>query len=465
MTDQLLAPAGARSRTISAAMDLADIQGNILLGYNSGATSYVFLTVTDAAAARSWLGELGPQLQSAQDRPVFPAVNLAVTWRGLRALGVPQARLDRLPEAFRDGMAARAALLGDRVEQVAGRSEPVDWRSPFGSEGRLHLMLMVSGDPARVEAKVAGLQQEFWQCGVTELDPPLHARHLPQGREHFGFRDGLSGPVIEGLEASRHAGSARPSVPPGEFVLGLPDVDGLCDDTEPWLTRNGSYLAIRKLEQDVAGFHRMLEAAARHSGLSVAKVAALLMGRWPDGAPLALHPETDPGWDPPAGNDFDYSADATGDACPLGAHVRRANPRGSLGFAGRLERRHQLIRRGVPYGPRFDPAAPDDGQERGLLFACYQSDLEAQFEFVQSQWLNDGNAFALGGDQDPIAGAGCSGFGLPGTPHRAPGRLRGIQPHIWPRGGEYFLVPGRRAVAHLARMAPVPGDDGAGRAS
>ena len=98
--------------------------------------------------------------------------------------------------------------------------------------------------------------------------------------------------------------------------------------------------------------------------------------------------------------------------------------------------------------------------ERGLLFACYQSDLTAQFEFVQSQWMNDGNAFALGSDGDPIAGAGCSGFGLPGSPQRPPGRLRGIQPHVYSRGGEYFLVPGRRAVANLARMDPLVADEG-----
>ncbi len=500
---------GSRARTPAAGvppLDLDDIQGNILRPYGHPATTYLFLAVVDAALARLWLGELHDQITSARHRPP-PAVtlNLAVTYAGLVKLGVSWIKLTRLPRAFRDGMAARAGQLGDPMTERDGEIVPDGWHKPFGPDHSLHLMLMVSGDKESVAAKVEELEQGFWQSGVTaseralqtgqsgdgaarqpaveRAEEPLMAARVDGDTEHFGYRDGLSQPAIEGIHDQAVTGTGRlregkwVPIKAGEFILGMPAEDGAVVDDVPSLTRNGSYLVLRKLEQDVAAFRAMVERAAQHTDLDRELVRAKLMGRWPDGTPLsrrAEEPDPDRGRDRSARNDFDFGTDSLGARCPIGSHIRRANPRGSMGFDGALEHRRRMIRRGMPYGTSFREGT--EGDARGLVFVCYQADIADQFEFVQSQWMSDGNAFALGADRDPVVGEPCGSSGRmrfeggsdpEGSPVRAPVYIDTGVRCVVVRGGEYFLVPSLSAIRGLSRLpdpADMPRPRGAGSA-
>jgi Dyp-type peroxidase family len=442
---------------------LSDVQGNILRGYRSNAAAYVFLSVHDAAEAKAWLADLAAQVTTANVKPPQRTLNLAVTYPGLRALGLPPRSLASFPEAFRDGMAKRSALLGDAGDNAPGR-----WHAPFREKDDLHLMVLIAGQDAdSVSQRVEELQQGLWQAGLHEVAPPLNAHRLDDDHEHFGYKDGMSQPGVLGVheeggvgEGALQDGRWRP-LQPGEFLLGLPDEDGgppvLPDPPE--LGQGGSYLVLRKLQQDVAEFRRLLSATARRLGVSDDTVAAKLMGRWRDGTPLTLRPEgPDPALagDKRANNRFTFTSDTDGFRCPVGAHIRRANPRGSLGFGGLLERRHRIIRRGMPYGPPLPEGAEDDHRDRGLVFACYQADIERQFEFIQAHWLGDGNAFALGTDRDPLIGDpgdGSRRLRIEGQPPRF---VDALQQTVRVRGGAYFLVPGISALCYLSRL-PAPG--------
>jgi deferrochelatase/peroxidase EfeB len=211
----------------------------------------------------------------------------------------------------------------------------------------------------------------------------------------------------------------------------------------------------RKLYQDVALFRRSLkEAAALYEDGDAAKLAAKIVGRWTNGTPLVLSPDApDPDFDPrtPGGNDFRYAdVDQDGRRCPLGSHIRRSNPRDALGWEGRLSFRHRMIRRGMPYGPELpDDVTEDDGQQRGLVFACFVGSISRQFEAVQVQWLNDGNIFHLGHDKDFLLGDpdGTGKMTVQGAPPFFLGPQRCL---VTTRGGEYLFVPGITALAAIA---------------
>jgi Dyp-type peroxidase family len=308
------------------------------------------------------------------------------------------------------------------------------------------------------------------------------------GYEPFGFRDGISQPVLEGL--SKAAGAAE-TIRFGEFVLGYPNEYGLLTDrplversadprallpTDPGgsgradLGMNGTYLVLRQLEQDVPGFWRFVDRAARDGASSAdparrAWLAAKLVGRWPGGAPLVLAPDAD---DPAlaTANDFTYYApDVRGARCPIGAHIRRANPRDSLdpkpGSADSLaiNHRHRLLRRGRAYGTPITveealaggaaAAAP-----RGLHFACLNASIARQFEFVQSTWVANPKFAGLYDDADPLLG----GAGPYGRTFTAPTdgvrrRLTGLPQFVSVRGGAYLFMPGIAAVRWLAVLA------------
>ena len=213
----------------------------------------------------------------------------------------------------------------------------------------------------------------------------------------------------------------------------------------------------RKLHQDVAAFRAQLATAAELYPGGEERLAAKIVGRWRDGTPIDLSPERpDPAIvaDDQRNNAFSYATDGDGLRCPIGAHVRRANPRDSLPFEGKLVNRHRLIRRGIPYGDPLPEGAPDDGQDRGVIFMCLQASIARQFEFIQGQWLNRGNAFTLGEDQDvlvgPQDGPGPHKMTVPGNPPFFVGPLRRV---VTVRGGEYFFVPGINGLEYLAATA------------
>ncbi len=279
-------------------------------------------------------------------------------------------------------------------------------------------------------------------------------------REHFGFADGLSQPTIEDPRAGPHdhQGRGTPTrdgawddIAPGEFVLGYPDEDGLVATAPPDpLRRSGSFMVVRKIHQDVGRFESYLSSQAAALDMPEELLAAKMVGRWRSGAPLSLSPDrNDPeltvgGSRRAELNDFRYGTDRDERRCPLGAHIRRANPRDALGWHGLLTKRHRIIRRGMPYGPAFDGGDAD----RGLMFVCYQASISRQFEFIQSLWLNDGDLFGLGAERDPLAN-GVPSYKMTIQGER-PRFLAPLPSFCRIRGGDYFFAPGIAALRALA---------------
>ena len=310
----------------------------------------------------------------------------------------------------------------------------------------------VAPDSASLEAALDRARETYAQLsGVTAIwRQDCHA--LPDETEPFGFRDGINHPAVEG--------SGIPGTDPhetplkaGDFVLGYRDeMGGFASMPEPEvLGRNGTYVAFRKLHQRVAAFRAYIQEQA--SGPEDEElIAAKVMGRWRSGAPLALCPlHDDPaiGADPKRNNDFHYAEDAIGYATPLGAHVRRANPRDAkIGGEVRL---HRMIRRGAAYGPLLPAGVmEDDGADRGLMFTFVGAHLKRQFEFVQSEWMNDGVFAGLADARDPVAGDGGGVFSIPRRP--IPKRLKGLPQFVVTRGGEYGFMPSLRALRWLSEL-------------
>ena len=276
---------------------------------------------------------------------------------------------------------------------------------------------------------------------------------LATEKEPFGFRDGISHPAVEG---SGIPGS-NPGEPPfkaGEFVLGYRDeTGGFPPMPQPEvLGRNGSYAVFRKLHQRVAAFRQYLRANSS-TPQEEELLAAKMMGRWRSGAPLALSPERD---DPVLGADAtrrnnSLTDDPLGLKTPAGSHIRRANPRdASVAGAVRL---HRMIRRGTAYGPPLpEGILEDDGADRGIMFVFIGSHLKRQFEFVQSEWMNDGVFIGAPAERDPVSGAndGTGIFTVPRRPVRR--RLQGLPRFVLTRGGEYCFIPGLRALRWLANQ-------------
>jgi Dyp-type peroxidase family len=277
----------------------------------------------------------------------------------------------------------------------------------------------------------------------------------PNEKEPFGFKDGISHPAIEGSGIPGSNPHERP-LKAGEFVLGYPDEmsDSPSVPQPEILGRNGSYIVFRKLHQRVAAFRQYLKANSA-SPEAEELLAAKMMGRWRSGAPLALCPLHDNpalGVDPCRNNAFQFKADdPIGYKTPPGSHIRRVNPR-DADVAG-IVRIHRMIRRGTAYGPPLpDGILEDDDAERGLIFAFVGAHLSRQFEFVQSEWMNDSNFFGGGALKDPVAGAsnGTGTFDAPKRPLRM--RVQGLPRFVVTKGGEYCFMPGLRALRWLAEL-------------
>jgi Dyp-type peroxidase family len=447
-------------------VELDDLQGNILRAYRYPMACHLFVRIGEPAAGRAWLREVAGHVTSAvpwNGRGPTTTTNLAFTFAGLGALGVAPAVLDSFPEDFREGMAARAALLGD-----AGPSAPANWHPGLG-RGDAHVLLSVYGrDAAALAAAVAAVHEGVEAADGAAVVHERETRELRGSREHFGFDDGFGQPAVAGVRGNPTARGMRGllgwrSLPVGEFVLGYRDGEGALPAAPAGgLGLNATYLVYREYAQDVAGFRRFTDATAAALGEDEEWVAARIVGRWRDGTPLALSPDRpDPrvSGDRVRINDFDYGDDPHGARCPLGAHVRRANPRDGIPFGKDMTKRHRMIRRGMPYGPPLPPGADDDGIERGLLFLCFNADLERQFEFIQREWILDGNVFGLGRDVDPLLGDG-AGTGKMTVPGNPPRFLAPLPRFVTVRGGEYLFVPSRRGLASLTAGAAGRGTDG-----
>ncbi len=436
-------------------LELDDIQ-HILLTRTPAITGrYEFLTFDTPVGGRTWLTELLDKVQSAADVRATLAnsdrwVTLAFTWTGLRALGVPEESLASFPDAFREGMPARAGILGD-----TGAAAPEHWGGGLAGDDLHAIAILFS----RTEEQCARSIEEHDKLlertdGVRSLsyldlnaNPPFNYAH-----DHFGFRDRLSQPVMKGSGEDPTPGSGDP-LEPGEFILGYPDENGPVINlpAPEVLSRNGSYMAYRRLEEHVAIFRDYLRANA-DTPAGEELLAAKFMGRWRSGAPLVLAPEKDDpelGADPMRNNNYNYKEmDPFGYACPLGSHARRLNPRDTAHYMNR----RRMIRRGATYGPALPDNAPDDGVQRGIAAFIICADLVRQFEFAQNVWINDKTFHELDNQHDPICGTqdGTMDFTVPKRPIRKV--HKGIPAFTTLTGGAYFFLPGLSALRYLADL-------------
>ena len=463
-------------------VDLADVQGLFARGYGDlRAAAFLLLGIEDATAARRWLGDAAGAITGAAVRPEERALNLAFTRSGLGRLGLPADALSMFSNEFVAGMTTphRTRILGDFEENAPERW---NWGSPSGPQIDLALLLY-----ARDGAGLNLLEEEQTRglaAGGLALRHRLGTSDLDDF-EPFGSRDGISQPFVEGLSKT---GPPETTVRVGEFLLGYPNEYGLYTarplldaSTDPRRTlprdpegsgradlgRNGSYLVLRQLGQDVPGFWRYVDGATqRPDGSSDPparlRLAAKMVGRWPSGAPLTLAPDAD---DPSLAdaNDFGYhELDPRGARCPVGSHIRRSNPRDSLdprpgsSRSWEVNRRHRILRRGREYGTSLtieQALAGGDTTERGLHFICLNANIQRQFEFISQTWLNNPKFDRLYDDADPIV--------APSSPHGGTftiptegvrKRVAGIPRFVSVHGGAYFFLPGLAALRYLAAI-------------
>ena len=438
-----------------ASLELDDIQSGALHERPSPYVgTYLLLRIDDRAAGRELVRRLhlvvGPGRPSSD--PARDAwITVAFTYHGLEALGVPQNSLDSFAPEFRQGMAARAAELGD-----VGESSPVNWEKPLGGPDVHVALAALSPDQARLEAVVERARRAHQELPGVEVIWRQDCYQLPTGRTSFGFKDGIGQPAVEG-SGIPGSNPGEPPIRAGEFILGYPDETGSLPPmpTPEVLGRNGTYIVFRKLHTRVAAYRRYLreKATDREDELLL---GAKMVGRWQSGAPLSLSPDEDQpelGADPHRNNAFSYGDDPKGIKCPVGAHARRANPRDAFDDDGSVNvRLHQMIRRGTSYGPMLpEGVLEDDGVDRGIIFIFAGSHLKRQFEFVKTQWLNDGIFIGAPTEKDPLVGSNDDGtFTVPQRPIRR--RLQGLPPFVVTRGGEYCFAPGLRALQWLAEL-------------
>ena len=473
--------------------DLQDVQGNILTGYHVAYATYLFYRVDLTALARQWLTALLPGIttEKRQTDTSSPAMlNVAVTYRGLKALGISPTSLNTFPIEFQQGMKRRAALLCD-----FGESAPDKWDDPLG-QLQVHVLVVVHGvDREQCDvmvnwAKAQAPQGDGVNRGVTLLCE-TQAHGLADHKEHFGFREGISQPWIEGTnpgppiqpDGGKRTSNGLEPLKLGEFLLGYKDeLDRIPSLPKPSpLALNGTYLVLRKLHQNVAEFWKQMKIQApKVLGSKGTKewLAALMLGRWPSGCPVMLsHDKDNPDIAKDLGkvNAFNYDVDQDGGKCPVGAHIRRTNPRDlKLDEKGNvvvepMSTRHRMIRRGLPYGPAFR-GEEDDKQDRGLMFIALVADIGRQFEFLQRNWINSGDPFRLDRtDRDPLAGNNRDERDIP--PAVPPGQLHQETPRkfavpaaprlpwalnlpefVATRGGDYFFLPSLTALHGLADL-------------
>ena len=435
-------------------LEFDDIQHFLIARPPALAARYEFLTFRHAAGGRAWLtgvlDKVGTASAAGSSALDSRWVTVAFTWNGLRALGETEESLATFPEEFRQGMAARASILG-----TTGANDPSHWVGGLASRELHAITILFARDVAERERCRHEHDKYLSQCEGVEVLSSLDLEAIPPFdavREHFGYRDRLSQPVIAGTGVEPTPGSGPP-IKPGEFFLGYPDENGPPRELpQPEiLSRNGSFLAYLRMEEHVGAFRAFLQ---QHGQTTEEQelIAAKLMGRWRSGAPLVLSPAKDDpqlGADPQRTNDFAYAKmDPYGYACPLGAHIRRMNPRDT---AVNMQQR-KMIRRGGTYGPPLPEGAPEDGKERGIAAFIGCASLVRQFEFAMNVWANDPNFHELGNERDPIIGTqdGTFDVTIPKRPIRK--KITGLPAFTTIRGGAYFFLPGIKSLRYLASL-------------
>jgi Dyp-type peroxidase family len=468
-------------------IELSEIQAYLLNDYKEMASSrYYLLKVKDAAAAKTFISSIAGNITNAGTAAQNTSMNIGFTNTGLLALGLNEVNMHSFSREFREGMVTehRKRLLGD-----FDSSDPSKWEWGGPTNERVDVMLLLF---AINEAALDNLFEQLRQNLETgfSIVHILDNKALPNDREHFGFRDGISQPVIKG-SGMKPAGNNN-DINAGEFVMGyeneyeiFPASPLLLDDKNQGnkellpadvsgssfkdLGKNGTYFVLRQLRQDVDGFWNFLKQQsdaqdAKTKNEESTLLAAKMMGRWPSGASLVKHDTKDPGGDSDE-NDFSYyKSDPEGDKCPFGAHIRRMNPRDQFeesppSVSLKLTRRHRIIRRVRSYGEDFIASAENHkpNGEVGLLFGCFNANISKQFEFIQYTWANSPKFKRLYADPDPFIGVRENpplgmeqNFTIPqNTTSRI---VSNLQSFVFVKGGAYFFFPSISAVKFIGSL-------------
>ena len=448
-------PVSNRS-TQAPALDLHEIQATVLRPRPAPYFgTHVLLRIDDARGGRDVLRRLIPHVDSAANwwdaRDAW--LSIGISYAGLEALGLPQDLLQSFPEAFRVGMAGRAEQLRD-----VGVNNPKNWEKGFGT-GQSHIGLNAYSDSVEKWQRVLAWAREQYQgvSGVSVVTRQDFGAQ-PGDLNPLGYKDGIDQPPIEGSGVEPLPGQGRP-IKAGEFILGYPGEGGfpLPMPRPDVLGRNSTYVGFRKYQTRVGAFNRFLRANSSTEA-DRELLAAKLVGRWRSGAPLTLAPDVDDpalGADQRRNNDFVYSNDRRGRKAPFGCHIRRMNPRDTELTRLTDVNLHRLIRRGSTYGPPYDPNAlseADDEVPHGAIFLFISAKAMATMEFLQQEWIDEGNFIGIGEERDPIIGQQEAGatFTIPKDPVRL--RVRGIETFNVLRGGEYFFMPSISALKWLANL-------------
>lgn len=457
--------------------NLSEVQGNILRAYGKEyrVVRHLVLTIADAGAACRALALMvdgdrsTPDVTSAQRAPSEAhygwCLNIGFTYAGLVALGLPTASLASFPPDFVEGMVGRAARLGD-----VGGSAPSNWVGGMGRPEHVHLVVTIHGrapadlDGISEQVMVAGGGRAFSLVGEPLDGAVLVDPHTKRRIVHFGYADGISQPRFPGIHDPSSSRDPLPFSSIGTVLLGyptaMPHVRWLVPSPGV-LGCNGAFNAFRVLGQDVPAFEEFLTDAATTHGVDRELAAAKLCGRWRSGVPLSLAATAEAaaafGGDKPKDelNDFDYvEGDPDGETCPVGAHIRRTNPRGAHIVQRAANRTRSLVRRGMPYGPVWDSKDPHSRETpRGLLGNFICASLAAQFEAMQYDWVNLGfQDPRITGTNDPLIGANdgeTSSFTWPQEGADAL-VLRRIPRFVFTRGGAYTFLPSIPAIRWIS---------------
>jgi Dyp-type peroxidase family len=455
-------------------LDVTDIQGFAVRGYNFPFARFLFLKILDEKKGRECIGGLINHITTGErwdhGKPKT-TMNVAFTYKGLDALGLPEASLLSFPVEFVQGMKARAEILSD-----IGKNSPQHW-DPVWRDDVVHAWLGVfAQSQPDLDEGCLDLLKHLKETGGASMIGSQDAAALKidgQIKEHFGYTDGFGNPEFLGMEKDSQPGQGKLTadgkwtpLATGELLLEYADEAGELPvaPLPHLLACNGTFMVYRKLHQNVATFRRYLKEKAQLYPGGLEKLASKFIGRWRDGTPVELSPDQpDPVivLDKNRNVNFTFGKDLDGARCPLGAHIRRTNPRDVFGFNGALINRRRISRRGMPYG-KYTPEdqAVGDDEEHGIVFMALNASIFRQFEFVQQQWIEYGNDARQGNDKDVLIGnhGGHGKFMIQGAadPQNPPFLCGALPNFVELRGGDYFFMPSITALRMIAANSVDP---------